>query len=499
MASSLLADPRLGDPKIHAALAVMRTRAKGQARKDPAHRHPLDELNASLATLDVSLQPKQQSFSDSIADIAIMGGAAYGGKTFALLLEPLKHVSVGGFGAVCFRRTYNRITTEGGMWDESQQLYRRLGAEPKKGDLSWTFPSGSAVSFAHLQLEDDKYAWLGSQIPLLLWDQLEEMSESQFFFLLGRNRSTCGVRPYVRATCNPDPDSWLARFLAWWIDQDTGDPIAERSGILRYMVRLPDDTLAWADDAETLQQTYGETICKSLKSVTFIPATLDDNPLGTTADPTYEANLMIQPAYLRQRLRYGNWKARPLAGQFFKRHWFLVVDAAPASCRWVRCWDRAATEPNPMNPDPDWTAGVKLGKDADGYYYIADVRRDRLSPQGVEAMITTTASQDGKACVVALLKDPAQAGKMEAAYLTRRLAGSDVVLVPQTKDKETAARPVASQAEAGNVRVIRGDWNDAFFTELENFPGGHDDQVDGLSGGFEVVDMRRHHFGPIGT
>ena len=53
--------------------------------------------------------------------------------------------------------------------------------------------------------------------------------------MLSRNRSMCGVRPYVRASCNPDADSWVASFLSWWIDQDTGYAIPERSGKIQNM------------------------------------------------------------------------------------------------------------------------------------------------------------------------------------------------------------------------------------------------------------------------
>jgi predicted phage terminase large subunit-like protein len=342
------------------------------------------------------------------------------------------------------------------------------------------------VSFAHLQHEGDEYAYYGAQICLLCFDQIEEFSEHQVFYMLGRNRSTCGVRPYCKATCNPLPDSWLSRFLAWWIDEDTGYPIPERAGKTRWFIRLPSDELAWGDSPEHLAQLYGTGIFP--KSVAFIPGTLEDNPIGRQLDPAYEANLMLQVGYLRERLRYGNWKARPSSGEFFKSQWFSVVDAAPANCVWVRCWDRAATEPSPVNPDPDWTAGVKIGRDAQGYFYVGDVCRDRVTPQGVESMLKAKASQDGYACTVALLKDPAQAGKMEAEYLVRQLAGYRVTLVPQTSNKETAARPVASQAEAGNIRLIRGDWNETFLRELEQFPESrHDDQVDAVAGGFSVL------------
>jgi hypothetical protein len=90
----------------------------------------------------IAPQPGPQSlFLSTPADIAIYGGAAGGGKTFAELLEPLRHVSNKDFGAVIFRRTTPQITNEGALWDGSTKLYPLLGAKPNQGDLYWTFPS----------------------------------------------------------------------------------------------------------------------------------------------------------------------------------------------------------------------------------------------------------------------------------------------------------------------------------------------------------------------
>src|SRR5690348_2826225 len=50
----------------------------------------------------------------------------------------------------------------------------------------------------------------------------------------------------IRATCNPDADSWVADFLAWWIDPESGLPIIERAGVLRYYVRVA-GKIEWAD------------------------------------------------------------------------------------------------------------------------------------------------------------------------------------------------------------------------------------------------------------
>jgi hypothetical protein len=71
--------------------------------------------------------------------------------------------------------------------------------------------------------------------------------------MVSRNRSTCGVRPYIRATCNPDADSWVAEFLTWWIDPASGLPIPERAGVLRYYVRV-DEKIQWADKPEELMR-----------------------------------------------------------------------------------------------------------------------------------------------------------------------------------------------------------------------------------------------------
>ena len=98
-------------------------------------------------------------------------------------------------------------------------------------------------------------------------------------------------KPYIRATCNPDADSWVAEFIAWWIDQETGLPIPERAGVVRYFIRI-NDALIWGNSLEELREKYGADVLP--KSVTFIPAKLTDNPALMAADPGYLANLVIE-------------------------------------------------------------------------------------------------------------------------------------------------------------------------------------------------------------
>lgn len=279
----------------------------------------------------------QTWFLGSPADIAIYGGAAGGGKTWALLMEPMRHVYNGEFGAVFFRRTTVQIRNEGGLWDESAKLYPLLSGTPKEHVLTWSFPSGASVSFAHLEHDKTVQSYQGSQIPLICFDELTHFSARQFWYMVSRNRSMCGVRPYIRATCNPDPDSWVAKFIEWWIDQDTGLAIPERSGVLRWFVRVNDEII-WADQPEDLADYMapdksGEMAPIPPKSVTFISAKLTDNKLLMAADPGYMANLMSLPLVERERLLGGNWKVRNTQGLVFTNWRVAEFETPPDAIR----------------------------------------------------------------------------------------------------------------------------------------------------------------------
>ena len=173
----------------------------------------------------------------------------------------------------------------------------------------------------------------------------------------------------------------------------------------------------------------------------------------------------------------------PREGGMFKKAWFPIVRAVPAGTKFVRGWDLAATE-----GAGDWTAGVKIGRQKNGRFIIVDVVRDQKSAAGVERLLVNTASQDGYLCEQSLPQDPGQAGKQQASYYIGKLAGYTAHATTESGDKETRANPLSAQAEAGNVDVLEGPWNDVFFDELCVFPNGeHDDQVDGASRAFNTL------------
>jgi hypothetical protein len=259
-----------------------------------------------VSRLEIRPQPgPQQTFLSTSADIAVYGGSAGGGKTWSLLFEPLRHVKNPGFGGVVFRRTSPQITNEGGLWDESEQLYPLVGGVGLTSTHDWRFPSGANLGFRHLQYESDKYNWQGAQLAYLGWDELTHFTEGQFFYLLSRCRTTCGVRPYVRAGCNPDAGSWVKRFLAPWVDKTYPDPA--RSGELRWFVRVKGH-LHWSRHPAELIAKFPEEKVRP-KSVTFVAASIFDNKILLAKDPDYLANLHALPEVERARLLDGDWDA----------------------------------------------------------------------------------------------------------------------------------------------------------------------------------------------
>lgn len=456
-----------------------------------------------MKTLRPNSRP-QEKFLSTTADIAVFGGSAGGGKSFAVLLDILRYKDDPNYRAVVFRRTSPQLLAPGSIWQEAGKLFTLPGidAQAKIKDLKYVFPSGAEVSFSHLEHEKDKENWQGSQLSAVYFEEATHMSGSQITYMFSRLRSEAEVDGYIRMTCNPDPDHPLRKWIDWWIDKKTGLPIPERSGVLRYFVMLGDEWY-WASSKELLLRDpdviqaigdpeTGRVDTNLIMSFTFIPATLNDNKDMLKANPRYKAALMAMGKVDRERLLGGNWNVRASHGDYFHRNWVTVVDKnqIPSGMRTVRYWDRAGTKPNADNPNPDWTVGLLVGRCDLGYTWILDMIRLRDTPANIQSTIQSAAQTDALSRVstrITLEKDPGQAGKSDAEMLAKALGNYDVRIRPATKSKLTRFMPFSAAAENGLIRVVRAAWNDDFFNELEAFDGsgkGKDDIVDCCSGGY---------------
>lgn len=439
----------------------------------------------------------QERFLACSADVAFYGGAAGGGKTFALLMDLLRGIHDPNFRAVVFRRESTQITTEGGLWDTSQKLYRHFGGEPiSSPHHKWTFPSGAVISFRHLQHEKHKYAHQGGQYTIIDFDELPHFSETQFIYLMSRNRSDADIDPYVRATMNPDADSWVYNWVRPFLKDDGITPDPEQCGTLKWFT-IDRGELVWVD------KDWTDADGNPPKSFTFIPATLADNPAMLEKNPRYASDLRAQVEHDQKRLLYGLWVSEKKKS-FFRNHLIrhIKADSAPEGLTWGRYWDLADThvdeeDRDPTRPDgPDWTAGTKGAlwhPPGDSEWHDADqgdpililAHSDYFQLEGgqKDTRMLTRAREDGYGCWVGYEIEGGSSGKyVSRDYAESLFAGFNTYPDRPTGDKVERAKPLRRLAERGRVWVVDGPWVAQFMWWLERFPHHKKDVIDSTSG-----------------
>lgn len=386
---------------------------------------------------------------------AFYGGAAGGGKSDCLLMAALQYVSVPGYAALVLRRTYAALSKADALLDRANQWLAGTDAVWQDKAKCYVFPTDgqpSRLEFGYLENEKDKYQYQSAAYQFIGFDETTQFLESQYLYLFSRLRRLEGfaVPVRMRSASNPGNEGhdWVKRRFI-----DPGDPTRP-----------------------------------------FVPAKMTDNPY--IDQTSYTESLANLDPITRAQLLNGDWSARH-AGSLFNRSWFEIVDDVPAGMREVRYWDLAATEPR-RGHDPDYTTGARVGL-KDGIFYVRDMRRDRLTPRRVESLVRTTAELDGHAVAIFIEQEGGASGKSLLDHYAREvLLGFNFRPDSPQGDKVARASAWSSAAEAGNVKLLRGPWLDAFFDEIEQFPNGaHDDQVDVVSGAVRRLSQGRSEFAGI--
>ncbi len=223
----------------------------------------------------------------------------------------------------------------------------------------------------------------------------------------------------------------------------------------------------------------------------FVPSLLEDNP--SLDKESYEKSLKELDPLNYEQLRNGIWGLRPSG--VYSRSMFQIVDAIPNQIHSrMRGWDFAATseEKNSKNKsDSDYTASVKVERSYDGNYYVTDCTKDRIGEDRVESHMKTTANLDGMFVGIRGEIEPGSSGKIVAANFTRLLAGFDVSFEHPTGSKLERAKPALAQAKAGNIKILRGPWNQTFIEAIESFglKGHHDDVGDAFHQAFNGLHL----------
>lgn len=274
---------------------------------------------------DVMPQPWYQYRALSInADFIIWWWAAGVWKSWNMLYDAARYISVAWYNSILFRTRHKDLIWWGSLWETAESLYVPMWGDWKPSYLTWDFENtkinhkntkGSKIEFWYMERDSDwlKYQW--KAYGYIGFDELTHFSFKQVFNLIGRARSATWIKPPIRATCNPDPDSWVAEFISWWIDQETGFPIPERDWIVRYFVNEKGNIL-WADSKQELLDKFSHNLTDEkydkfakyglesrIMSATFIKGDLSDNEQLLSKDPSYIWKLMsLDPTERAQML-----------------------------------------------------------------------------------------------------------------------------------------------------------------------------------------------------
>lgn len=330
------------------------------------------------------------------------------------------------------------IRTVSGSWLRNNDIFEVIG---RRGQYRCAGVGGGLTGFpADIALIDDPYK-----------DYREAVSPTVRRAVFEWYTSTLLSRTHN--------DSRICLTVTRWHHEDLAGELLRREGDRWVVVRLP--ALCEDPDAPDEQRALGEALWPERFNQENLLEKKRLNPFQ------FEALYQQNP--------------RPREGGMFKRSWFEVVGAVPAGARYVRAWDKAATE-----GAGDWTVGVLMAYSA-GITYICDVVRGRWDSGERDRIIRQTAVIDAERyqdyCIDGP-QDPGQAGKVDAAAFVKLLNGFSVHVSPESGSKELRADPVASQASAGNVKLVAGGWVEEYIEEFAQFPDGADDQVDATSRGF---------------
>lgn len=264
------------------------------------------------------------------------------------------------------------------------------------------------------------------------FDELCHFSAKQFWYMISRNRSTCGVKPYIRATLNPDPDSWVYVLLAPWVDESC-PYYGAKPGELRYFIR-EDDELKWVPKDTPFA-----------KSISYFPALVYDNKILMAKDPGYEANLRALSHEDQERLLHGKWSALQAKGALWSRESLdrdrIQLSELPKMVRTVVGLDPSASD----NPDSDEAGIIVAGIDSAGHCYTLADHSGIHSPENWAKIAIALFHRYDCSCIVA---EKNNGGEMVRTTL-HTVERVPVKLVHAKDNKEVRAQPVAAFSSMG--------------------------------------------------
>ena len=256
-------------------------------------------------------------------------------KSFSSLMEVLKDIKNPDFHATILRNEKDDLQS---LVTDSYKLFSQFGTYNKsQNDMTWNFFNGGWLKFSYYAgaYQDFKTRFQGRQYAYVCIDEGTQCPYKKFKYLLTNNRNAAHIRNRFWITCNPDPESWVRKFIDWWVDED-GYIIPERDGVIRYCFMDGDtpDSIYWGDTREEVYEQCKGIIDKLwkpsyeelgysklemfIKSATFIRADVSENIKLISTDVSYLANLAQQDEEQRMRDLEANWNWKAAGDDMIK-------------------------------------------------------------------------------------------------------------------------------------------------------------------------------------
>ena len=252
-----------------------------------------DLVGDSEVVFQANPGPQEEFLSAGERDV-LYGGAAGGGKSFALLADPLRYCHNPNHRGLLLRRTLDELTE---LIDKSRQLYTKAfpGAKFRESKSTWHFPSGATIWFTYLDRDKDVTRFQGQAFNWIGIDEITQYPTPYVWdYLRSRLRSTdpeLQENLYMRCTANPGGVG------GWWVKKMYIEGTPENKAFPAFDIDTR-KTFVWPDGHEKAGQP--------LFFRKFVPARLTDNP-HLMADGQYEAMLRSLPDVERKSLLEGDW------------------------------------------------------------------------------------------------------------------------------------------------------------------------------------------------